>query len=87
MAGGHTGGYLSVAFSPDGALLASAGSWDCTINLWRVSDGVLVGMFKNLRRQGRHEGAPLPTIPPIFRTPSGGWRGGSEKAVRYTFCR
>ncbi len=35
---GHTGWVLSVAFSPDGALLAS-GSNDNTVRLWRVSDG------------------------------------------------
>ncbi|MDW8029965.1 MAG: hypothetical protein RMK94_16420, partial [Armatimonadota bacterium] len=35
---GHTGGVLSVSFSPDGQILAS-GSWDGTVKLWRVSDG------------------------------------------------
>ncbi|MDZ4159674.1 MAG: protein kinase [Anaerolineaceae bacterium] len=35
---GHTSGVRSVAFSPDGATLAS-GSWDGTIRLWRVTDG------------------------------------------------
>jgi WD40 repeat protein/subtilase family serine protease len=38
---GHTSGVYSVAFSPDGSLIAS-GSGDATIKLWRVSDGALV---------------------------------------------
>jgi WD40 repeat protein/subtilase family serine protease len=41
MRGGHTQSVRSVAFSPDGSLIAS-GSWDRTIKLWRVSDGALV---------------------------------------------
>jgi WD40 repeat protein len=41
MAGGHADYVNSVAFSPDGTLLAS-GSDDKTIKLWRVSDGSLV---------------------------------------------
>src|SRR4051812_34479311 len=42
MAGGHVGLVRSVAYSPDGQILAS-GSWtERTIKLWRVSDGMLV---------------------------------------------
>ncbi len=38
---GHGDWVESIAFSPDGRLLAS-GSWDGTVKLWRVSDGRLV---------------------------------------------
>ncbi|HXF85589.1 MAG TPA: hypothetical protein VNK49_09385, partial [Anaerolineales bacterium] len=38
---GHAGEVLSVAFSPDGQILAS-GSWDYTVRLWRTSDGTLL---------------------------------------------
>jgi len=41
MRGGHADSVNSVAFSPDGSLIAS-GSWDATIKLWRVLDGALV---------------------------------------------
>ena len=46
---GHTGPVASVAFSPDGQLLAS-GSWDFSVRLWRVADGHLA------RDLGPHDG-------------------------------
>ncbi|KOR31084.1 hypothetical protein TI04_02620, partial [Achromatium sp. WMS2] len=41
---GHTNYVNSVAFSPDGIILAS-GSWDNSIKLWRVADGALLLTF------------------------------------------
>jgi WD40 repeat protein len=38
----HKYGYTDIAFSPDGAVLASVSIIDQTINLWRVSDGSLL---------------------------------------------
>lgn len=42
---GHKDGTLCVAFSADGALLASGGN-DRTVRLWRTSDGVEQGSFE-----------------------------------------
>ncbi|NPA93572.1 MAG: WD40 repeat domain-containing protein, partial [Chloroflexi bacterium] len=39
---GYEYAVVSVAFSPDGTLLASGSRWDGTVQLWRVSDGALV---------------------------------------------
>jgi dipeptidyl aminopeptidase/acylaminoacyl peptidase len=47
MRGGHSSAVSSVAFSPDGAWLAS-GSWDGSVKLWRMSDGALVRTLSNL---------------------------------------
>ncbi len=58
---GHTGAVTSVAFSPDGNLVAS-GSSDNTLRLWRVTQGVL------LRTMTGH---PFPILDVVF-SPNGG---------------
>jgi hypothetical protein len=42
MQGGRTESVYSVAFSPDGSLIASAGGYDRTVKLWRSGDGSLL---------------------------------------------
>lgn len=43
LAGGHYQPIVSVAYSPDGTILGSAGHFsDSTIKLWRVSDGSMI---------------------------------------------
>jgi WD40 repeat protein len=36
------GNIANVAFSPDGAWVASTGAWDCSLRFWRVTDGSMV---------------------------------------------
>ncbi len=47
MVGGHTIAVSAVAFSPDGQYIASAGSFDGTVKIWRVADGQLVRTIAN----------------------------------------
>lgn len=53
-------GVISVAFSPDGSLLAS-GSNDNTVNLWQISDGSLVRTLKS----------PSGRVTTVFFSPDG----------------
>jgi hypothetical protein len=39
MAGGHVVPVVSVAYSPNGTMLASGGYFGDSIKLWRASDG------------------------------------------------
>ena len=48
---GHTDRVTSVAFSPDGRILASA-AWDSTVKLWDVSTKQIIATFKHPARHG-----------------------------------
>ena len=41
---GHTGGVAALAFSPDGASVASAGL-DAKVCIWNITDGTLLHVF------------------------------------------
>lgn len=48
LAGGHISPIASVAYSPDGTMLASSGYFGDTLKLWNVSDGRMVRTFGNV---------------------------------------
>ena len=47
---GHTDRVAAVSFSPDGALLASAGGWDDPVKLWDVATRTQIGTLGHSRR-------------------------------------
>jgi len=75
---GHRGAVYAVAFSPDGAYLAS-GSFDETVRLWRVSDGAL------LRTLNGHTGSVLS----VAFSPDGAYlaSGSADRTVRLVLER
>jgi WD40 repeat protein/subtilase family serine protease len=81
MRGGHSDRVYSVAFSPDGRLLASAsGIDDNTIKLWRVSDGALVRTLTG--HTGWVTSVAFSPDGRLLASASGSWDWDGDRTVR-----
>lgn len=68
LAGGHLSPISSVAYSPDGTVVAASGYFGDTMKLWRASDGMMIRTFGNT--SGANQFIFGPMLPITF-TPDG----------------
>jgi WD40 repeat protein len=62
LAGGHISPIASVAYSPDGTMLASSGYFGDTLKLWRASDGSMVRSFGNTNAANQFIFGPMEPV-------------------------